>query len=115
MWRSGLRRIGLYDRVVSEVAELASNEVPNRYSDDDQEHVNENDSVFFLQAGPTGPAKLWVGAGNGEANLAAIRASKVTPEVPFHLNVSGFVRAVSGGRVADGRWKFHLPGTFGAR
>jgi signal transduction histidine kinase len=79
----------LYDRVVSEVAELASKEVPNR-SHDEHDEYHENDSVFFLQAEPTGPAKLWVGAGDGQANLAAIRASQVKPDVPFHLNVKGF-------------------------
>jgi signal transduction histidine kinase len=31
-----------------------------------------------------------VGAGDGQANLAAIRASQVKPDVPFHLNVKGF-------------------------
>jgi signal transduction histidine kinase len=76
----------LYHRVVGEVAELASREVPNRSRNQDKE----NDSVFFLQASPTGPAKLWVGAGDGEANLAAIRAQRVAPDVPFHLNVKGF-------------------------
>lgn len=76
----------LYHRVVGEVAELASREVPNRSRDAGKE----NDSVFFLQATQTGPAKLWVGAGNGEENLAAIRASQVKPDVPFHLNVKGF-------------------------
>jgi signal transduction histidine kinase len=76
----------LYHRVVGEVAELASREVPNR----SRNQGEENDSVFFLQAGPTGPAKLWVGAGDGEANLAAIRAQKVVPDAPFHLNVKGF-------------------------
>ncbi len=76
----------LYDRVVIEVAELASNEVPNKSRDERAE----NDSVFFLQAEPTGPAKLWVGAGDGGANLAAIRNSDVTPDVPFHLKVKGF-------------------------
>ena len=76
----------LYRRVVGEVAELASNEVPNRTGDEHEE----NDAVFFLQADPTGPAKLWVGAGNGKANLEAIRASHATPDVPFHLKVKGF-------------------------
>lgn len=76
----------LYDRVVSEVAELASNEVPNRYPGE----RSENDSVFFLQTQQAGPATLWVGAGNGESNLSAIRASEVVPDVPFHLNVKGF-------------------------
>ena len=93
----------LYDRVVSEVAELASKEVPNKSHDEDDES-HENDSVFFLQAGPTGPATLWVGAGDGQANLAAIRASQVTPDVPFHLNVKGFAipfRVVAS-RIDDG-------------
>jgi signal transduction histidine kinase len=76
----------LYDRVVSEVAELASNEVPNKSPDEGPE----NDSVFFLQADKTGPPTLWVGAGNGQADLSAIRSSKVVPDVPFHLNVKGF-------------------------
>lgn len=95
----------LYDRVVGEVAELASKEVPNKSHDDDDES-RENDSVFFLQAGPTGPAKLWVGAGNGQANLAAIRASNVMPDVPFHLNVKGFAipfRVVAA-RIDDGSY-----------
>jgi signal transduction histidine kinase len=76
----------LYHRVVGEVAELASREVPNR----SRNQGEENDSVFFLQADPTGPAKLWVGAGDGQANLEAIRSSQVKPDVPFHLNVKGF-------------------------
>jgi signal transduction histidine kinase len=76
----------LYQRVVGEVAELASREVPNRSRDAGKE----NESVFFLQAGPTGPAKLWVGAGDGTANLAAIRADRVVADTPFHLNVKGF-------------------------
>jgi signal transduction histidine kinase len=75
----------LYQRVVGEVAELASREVPNRSRNEGKE----NDSVFFLQAGPTGPPKLWVGAGDGEANLEAIRTQNVMPDVPFHLNVKG--------------------------
>ena len=68
----------LYSAVVGEVAELASREVPNRERSTEEEHpaADENDSVFFLQAGDTGPAKLWVGSGDGIANLASIRASK---------------------------------------
>ena len=31
-----------------------------------------------------------MGAGNGQANLNAIRASRVPPDVPFHLQVKGF-------------------------
>ena len=68
----------LYRRVVGEVAELASREVPNRQ----RSNGSENDSVFFLQAGDEG-LKLWVGAGDGSANLAAIRSTKVLTDVPY--------------------------------
>ncbi len=76
----------LYLRVVGEVADLASNEVPNRTGDEGAE----NDAVFFLQAERTGPAELWVGAGDGLANLEAIRARHALPGVPFHIDVKGF-------------------------
>lgn len=76
----------LYDRVVGEVAELASREVPNKL----RSNSNENDSVFFLQAGDDGTLKLWVGAGDGLPNLAAIRARMFTSDVPYDLNVKGF-------------------------
>jgi signal transduction histidine kinase len=76
----------LYRRVVGEVAELASREVPNRQ----RSGGNENDSVFFLQAGDDGPAKLWVGSGDGTANLAAIRSTKLLADVPYDLRVKGF-------------------------
>src|SRR5271163_3794122 len=48
----------LYSRVVGEVAELASREVPNRIQPG---HDNSDDSVFFLQIGRDGAVKLWVG------------------------------------------------------
>lgn len=51
----------LYRRVVGEVAELASREVPNKL----RSNGIENDSVFFLQAGDDGALKLWVGWGTG--------------------------------------------------
>lgn len=76
----------LYGRVVGEVAELASREVPDKL----RSNSNENDSVFFLQAGDDGTLKLWVGAGDGVPNLAAIRARKFISDVPYDLNVKGF-------------------------
>ena len=76
----------LYGRVVREVAELASREVPNKL----RSNSNENDSVFFLQAGDDGTLKLWVGAGDGLPNLAAIHARKFISDVPYDLNVQGF-------------------------
>ena len=76
----------LYRRVVGEVAELASREVPNRQ----RSSGNENDAVFFLQAGNSGPARLWVGSGDGTANLAAIRSSRSSGDAPFDVRVQGF-------------------------
>src|SRR5665213_1350147 len=76
----------LYGRVVGAVAELASREVPDKLGSGS----SENGSVFFLQVGRDGSSQLWVGAGNGQANLSAIRASKIKPDVPFHLQVKGF-------------------------
>lgn len=77
----------LYSRVVGEVAELATREVPNRLPSED----NFNDSVFFLQAGADGSLKLWVGVGNGIANLEAIRAARILSDHPTDLRVQGFV------------------------
>src|ERR1700751_1965020 len=85
----------LYGRVVEEVAELASREVPDKL----RSNSNENDSVFFLQAGDDGPLKLWVGAGDGMPNLAAIRTRKLISDVPYDLNVKGFKRPLRGASV----------------
>lgn len=76
----------LYDRVVGEVAELAGKEVPNRLLSEN----SSNDSVFFLQTGNDGSLKLWVGAGNGQANLEAIKAIRIAPDHPTDLPVKGF-------------------------
>jgi signal transduction histidine kinase len=76
----------LYNRVVGEVAELASREVPNRAPGEGAE----NDSVFFLQSGPDGALKLWVGAGDGQATLQAIHAQRVILDHPSDIRVSGF-------------------------
>ena len=51
----------LYRRVVGEVAELASREVPNKLHSSGAE----NDSVFFIQVSDEGQVKLWVGKGDG--------------------------------------------------
>ena len=90
----------LYSRVVGEVAELASREVPNRQ----RQTGNENDAVFFLQAGDSGPAKLWVGSGDGLANLTAIRSARLRPDVPFDVRVQGLriPFRVASVRIADG-------------
>ncbi len=92
----------LYSRVVGEVAELASREVPNRQRPTSNE--NENDSVFFLQAADAGPVRLWVGLGDGSANLSAIRSTKAQQDIPFDVRVKGFTLPfrVASVRIADG-------------
>ncbi len=90
----------LYDRVVGEVAELASKEVPNKVHDE----ADTNDSVFFLQEGTDGSLKLWVGAGNGQETLNAIQKKKMVLDQPTDLKVSGFSVPfrVASDRIDDG-------------
>jgi signal transduction histidine kinase len=90
----------LYRRVVGEVAELASREVPNRQ----RSSGDENDAVFFLQAADNGAAKLWVGSGDGVANLTAIRSVRSQPDIPFDVRVQGFAVPfrVASVRIEDG-------------
>lgn len=76
----------LYGRVVSEVAELAAREVPNKLPSESPA----NDTVFFLQTGRDGSLKLWVGDGDGRANLDAIRATRILEDRPTDIRVQGF-------------------------
>jgi signal transduction histidine kinase len=92
----------LYSRVVGEVAELASREVPNRQRSNTDR--NENDSVFFLQASDQGGPQLWVGSGDGAATLSAIRSTKSKQDNPFDVLVEGFDTPfrVASVRIKDG-------------
>jgi signal transduction histidine kinase len=76
----------LYGRVVGEVAELASREVPHKRG----ANAGLNDSVFFLQTAADGSAALWVGAGDVNAHLAAVRNGRIVPDTPTSLHVNGF-------------------------
>ncbi len=75
----------LYGRVMGEVAELASKEVPNRVRGESAE----NDSVFFLQMGANGVMQLWAGPGSSKAFVAAIQKATIQPDRPTDVNVSG--------------------------
>ena len=75
-----------YPKFVGEIAELATREVPNRFPSESAT----NDSVFFLQIGVDGALKLWVGAGNGQANLRAIEKTVIVPDHPTDIRVNGF-------------------------
>jgi signal transduction histidine kinase len=80
----------LYGRVVGEVAEMASREVPGRRV----AHGEASDSVFFLQETADGAPALWVGTGNGKPALEAIREAGnrvggVRFDTPFDLLIAG--------------------------
>lgn len=76
----------LNSRVVGEVAELASREVPNKAPSEQAQ----NDSVFFIETGPNGALRLWVGAGDGKAHLEAIQAQAFAPDSPRSIRVRGY-------------------------
>lgn len=80
-------RDSLYGRIVEEVAELATQEVPDERSANGQ-RVN---AVFFLETDPkTHETPLWVGPGAKEAFLQAIQTAKLTPGVPQSIRVQGW-------------------------
>jgi signal transduction histidine kinase len=77
----------LYARIVREVAELATEEVPDE-RDARGERLN---SVFFLATDPNnteGP--LWVGPGSKDAFVTAIQRARLVPGVPQTLKVEGW-------------------------
>jgi signal transduction histidine kinase len=76
----------LYRRVVGEVAELASREVPHKGA----ANAGLNDSVFFLQTAADDSVGLWVGSGDVNAHLTAVRNTKIVPDTPTSVRVTGF-------------------------
>jgi signal transduction histidine kinase len=86
----------LYDRIVSEVAELATKEVPHG----SEPAKDPNRSVFFLQTNGSGHLKLWVGEQDRNAVLQAIMTRKIAPGHPVDIHVPG---AISDFRVASTR------------
>lgn len=76
----------LYHRVVGEVAELASKEVPNR----PPSSTPDNDAVFFLQSGAGNDVQLWVGTGDASATLTAILQKRLQPGNPSNIRIPGF-------------------------
>ena len=76
----------LYGRVLSEVAELAAHEVPNRLPG--QDAINR--SVFFVQTSQDGSLKLWVGVGDDTQSLGAIQAGHIVPDRPMDIHLPGY-------------------------
>jgi signal transduction histidine kinase len=98
----------LHDRIVDEVAELATKEAPGAGGDPSQ-------SVFFIETGSDNRLKQWVGQGDSSAYLTAIRSSSITPGQPVDISIRGYLhpfRVVSlqtpeGDRVYLGLSKAH--------
>jgi signal transduction histidine kinase len=77
----------LYPRIVREVAELATRELPDERNAQGQK-LN---YVFFLADDPANPAgPLWVGPGASDAFIAAIRRGKPAPGAPQSVSVNGW-------------------------
>lgn len=74
----------LYDRVVEEVAENASREVPEERNS----RGESQNSVFFLQTG-TQQDPLWVGPANKDSFIGAIENASLTPGSPQTLKIAG--------------------------
>jgi signal transduction histidine kinase len=73
-------------RVVGEVAELASREVPFKRGS----NTTLNDSVFFIQTAGDNSLTLWVGVGDANAHLSAILKSRLGRETPTDVAIAGF-------------------------
>ena len=76
----------IYDRIVEEVAELATKEVPLEL----QAGGDPNQSVFFIETGSDNRLKLWVGKGDSNAYLTAITRTRVTPGTPVDISIPGY-------------------------
>src|SRR5579872_60455 len=79
-------RDNLYDRLVEEVAELATQEVP----DERNRRGERLNSVFFLQTGAKNEPPLWVGPGSSEPFQHAIANARLSPGVPQSVEIPGW-------------------------
>jgi signal transduction histidine kinase len=79
----------LYKRVVREVAELATQEVP----DERNARGERLNSVFFLATDPNNSeSPLWVGPGSNDAFVRAIQRAKLVPGTPKSIAVEGWLQ-----------------------
>jgi signal transduction histidine kinase len=78
----------LHDRLLGEVAELASREVPGARDSNGQHQT----SVFFLQTEP-GQDPIWVGPGAKERFIPAIQRAQLVPGSPGNVQVQGWSKA----------------------
>jgi signal transduction histidine kinase len=78
----------LYKRIVREVAELATQEVP----DERNARGERLNSVFFLATNPNsnGEGPLWVGPSSKDAFVTAIQRTNLVPGPPRSITVDGY-------------------------
>ncbi len=79
-------RDALYDRIVEEVAELASQEV----SYDATGHHVVGNTVFFAQTEGRAKAPVWVGPPDSQKFLDAIRSRRISQGAPVSIRVPGW-------------------------
>ena len=77
----------LYNRIVGEVAELATQELP----DERNARGQRLNSVFFLESDPNNnESPLWVGPGSDDIFLKAIQRTNLVPGIPQSVKVEGW-------------------------
>ena len=81
-------RDALYDRLVQEVAELASREVP----DTSDAYGKHQTSVFFLKTEPR-QEPIWVGPTPRELFIPAVTSMPLVPGAPANVHVQGWKKA----------------------
>jgi signal transduction histidine kinase len=81
-------RDALYDRLVQEVAELASREVP----DTSDAYGKHQSSVFFLKTEPR-QEPIWVGPTPKELFIPSVTSMPLIPGVPANVRVQGWKKA----------------------
>ncbi len=78
-------RGALYDRIVDEVAELATKEIPPGHG----AVADPTQAVFFLETDAKGAVKLWVGPQNSTVFTEAIVRRHFQPESPMDVKIPG--------------------------
>jgi signal transduction histidine kinase len=96
-------RDALYDRIVEEVAELASQEV----SYDGRGHHIPGNTVFFAQTDGTSHSPVWVGPSDRDTFLSALGSLSMAQGTPVSLRIPGwhqpFRVVVANMKPGDGR------------
>lgn len=76
----------LYDRIMEEVAELATHEMPDERG---LHSGTASSSAFFLQTGMRGEASLWVGPDMKDPFLRAVQNTNLTLNIPQSIRIDG--------------------------